>query len=48
MNENNDIIEHFWSDCEAELQKYAAEFNNKMGVVGFQDEHRVFYKNPLG
>ena len=47
MNEKYDNIEQFWSDCEAKLAKYMAEFNNKMGVVGLQVEYIIVDKNLL-
>ena len=41
-------IEHFWANCEAELEKYTVEFNNKMGLVGFNVEYPIVDKNLIG
>ena len=43
-----DNIPQFWSQCEEELEKYMAEFNNKMGVVGFNVKYNIVHKNPIG
>ena len=46
MAEEN--IETFWMTCEEDLKKYTAEFNNKIGVVGFHIEYKVLEKNSVG
>ena len=34
--------------CEEELKKYTAQFNNQMGIVGFQVEYKVLDKVSVG
>ena len=41
-------LENFWNTCEEQLQMYTEQINNKMGVVGFQVEHKVLDKNLIG